>query len=136
MKNEAANCARCIAAMDERKEKTVASEKVALKVKCDHCHCKFFKVDEELLANLRDHQPFKKSKESDLKKAAENVKAKKNLEDMKCKREEEDLRNLNREVHEMKKRFLEARVKAVKQKEDVLKVKVPKKRVACLGQRR
>ena len=93
-------------------------------------------MDEELLANLRDHQPFKKSKESDLKKAAENVKAKKNLEDMKCKREEEDLRNLNREVHEMKKRFLEARVKAVKQKEDVLKVKVPKKRVACLGQRR
>ena len=65
---------------------------VALKVKCDHCHCKFFKVDEELLANLRDHQPFKKSKESDLKKAAENVKAKKNLEDMECKREEEDLR--------------------------------------------
>ena len=130
MKNEAANCARCIAAKEERKEKTMATEKVAQKVKCDHCHCKFFKVDNELLADLRDHQPFKRSKESDLKKAAENVKTKKNLEDLELKRKEEDLRNLNREVHEMKKRFLEAKVKAVKQKEDVLKVKAPKKRIA------
>jgi hypothetical protein len=34
------------------------------------------------------------------------------------------------EVQEMKKRFLEAKVKAVKLKEDVSKVKAPKKRVA------
>ena len=34
------------------------------------------------------------------------------------------------EVQEMKKRFLEAKVKAVKLKEDVSKVKPPKKRVA------
>ena len=52
------------------------------------------------------------------------------MDDIESKRKEEDLRNLNREVHEMKKRFLEAKVRAVKNKEDVLKVKAPKKRVA------
>ena len=83
-----------------------------------------------MLADLRDHQPFKRSKESDVKKAVENVKNKKNLDEIESKRKEEDLRNLNREVREMKKRFLEAKVKAVKNKEDVLKVKAPKKRVA------
>ena len=130
MKNEAANCLRCKAAKEDRREKILAGEKVAQREKSTHCHCKFFEVDEELLADLRDHQPFKKSKEREAKKAAETVQNIKNMEKMDQKRKEENAKILDREVQGMKKRFLEARVKALKEKKDVAKVKVPKKRVA------
>ena len=65
-KAEAANCARCGEAEKDMKERQLAGEKVPKK-QCSHCHCSFFAVTDELLADLRSHQPHKKS-EIDYKK--------------------------------------------------------------------
>ena len=131
MKNQSLNCKRCVASKSERERKILAGEKVAEVEKCKHCHCTFFKVDDELLAELRDHQPAKRFKERELQVSAENAA---NIANVRKKEEELKDRNakiLEREVREMKKRFLDARVKAVKQSgvAAAVKVTVPKKRV-------
>ena len=64
MKREALNCKRCVDSKSERERKILAGEKVAEVEKCKHCHCTFFKVDDVLLAELRDYQPTKQFKET------------------------------------------------------------------------
>ena len=92
----------------------------------------FFNVDDELLAELRDHQPAKQFKERELQVSAKNAA---NIANVKKKEEELKERNtkiLDREVREFKRRYLEASVKAVKQSgvAAAAAVKVSKKRIA------
>ena len=89
-----------------------------------------FKVDDELLAELREHQPAKRFKERELKVSPENAANLDNVRKKDQQAKDKNAKILDREVREMKKRFLDARVKAVKQSGGAVAVQVPKKRVA------
>ena len=128
VKAEAVNCARCIEAKKEIKEKKLKGERVK-KEKCTHCHCSFLEVGDELLNDLRNCEPGRKFNAAVKQKALENEAMKKELEDRQAKDILAAERDLKREVTEMKRRFQEATVKAIKEKRPPPK-KVPKKRVA------
>ena len=91
------NCARCIKAKEDYKRRVLAGEKV-LREQCTHCHCKFLDVDEELLADLRNHEPYKRSAENDKQTAAENVTKKIKLDEAANKSKEEDITKLEKEA--------------------------------------
>ena len=136
MKAEANKCARCIASKEDRKKSALAGEKLSVD-QCQHCHCTFYEVDDELLAELRNHEPIKKSQKSDLVKAKESKKIE--LNDKKVK-EIQELK-VKREVLRLKKNFKEKKEKErekaksdkekpLKGKRDKVTKKVSKKRVA------
>ena len=85
-------------------------------------------TDDKLLADVRNCEPAKKYAE-EVKKASENAEEKKELVKKKLNDNKEAEKDLVKEVSDMKRRFQEARVKALKEGKEVAKVKVPKKRV-------
>ena len=56
VKGESVNCARCLQAKEDRKKRALAGEKLPNE-KCQHCHCSFYEVDAEFLAELRNSEP-------------------------------------------------------------------------------
>ena len=112
LKNEANNCARCIAAKEDRKKRALAGEKCSAE-KCQHCHCQFFNVDEDLLAKLRHNEPSKKDKERT--KERENGAQKVKEADEKNTKEEERSK-MRREVLRLRTIFKEKKEKAEKEK--------------------
>ena len=112
VKGESVNCARCIEAKEDRKKRAEAGEKLPTE-KCQHCHCLFYEVDAEFLAELRDSQPSKRYHEKGDKLLKENESKKKELEEAeKMAKREEDVRimkevKLVRKSYDQKKKELE-----------------------------
>ena len=133
MKGEASNCARCIAAQEDRKKRALAGEKLPTE-KCQHCHCKFFEVDAEFLAELRNFDPAKKDKEKEVKSVKETESKKKKRDEAEKISKEEEAGKIRKEVNLLRKRYLEQKKsekkKSDKGKEDVVKKKKAKKRIA------
>ena len=128
VKGQEKYCKRCIEAEKERKEMKARGEDVKRR-QCSHCHCGFLDVDDNLLAELRNKQPGKMFKERNKKRLVENKEEETKLSEKKEQKKEEAKKDFEREVSDMKKRFQNARVKALKEKKDVSKVKVPKKNI-------
>ena len=127
VKQEADNCARCEDAKEERKKKALAGERLP-KEKCNHCHCSFLEVDDELLADLRNSGPHKRCDMSEKKLAVENKSQEKKMEEVKTKSKEDYNAKLKTETILMKKRFLKNQDKVVaKEKQSDKK---SKKRIA------
>ena len=130
VKAEAEHCARCIESKKDKAEKERRGENVPKREQTSHCHCSLVEVDSELLAKLRNYEPHKKEDIEQKRKAKENAEEKKELQEKKENDQEEAERDLQKEIADMKRRFQEARVTALKEKKDVTKVKIPKKRIA------
>ena len=130
LKSEALRCARCIASKAERKERMEKGEQVPKREQCQHCHCSLVEIDDELLANLRNNEPSKKHKVMNVKKAHESAALKKELEEKSDEDKVEAEKDLQKEIADMKKRFQEARVAAIKENKDIKQVKIPKKRIS------
>ena len=137
MKVEADKCARCIASKENRRISALSGEKLSVK-QCQHCHCSFYCVDDELLAELRNHEPSKKYLASELVKDKESK-----IEPNSKKLKENQEVKVKREVLQLKKNFKEKKdnKKEKKDKEESLKdngkkvskdkgKKISKKRVA------
>ena len=119
MKQEAFNCARCIEAKEDRKKRALAGEKLPAE-KCQHCHCGFYSVDAEFLAELRNCEPFKKDKEKEDKSVKETESKKKERDEAEKKSKEEEAGKVRKEVNLMKKRYynLEQKKNTEKEKSD------------------
>ena len=128
VKAESKNCARCIEHEKDRMERRLNGEVLPRK-ECKHCHCSLLETDDRLLADLRNCEPAKKYAEEVKKKTSEAAEEKKELEKKKLDDDKEAEKDLVKEVSDMKRRFQEARVKALKEGKEVATVKVPKKRV-------
>ena len=128
VKGQEKYCGRCIEAENDRKERKLRGED-AKRRQCSHCHCGFLDVDDNLLAELRKKEPSKMFGERNKKRLVENKEEEIKLSEKKELSKEEAKKDFEREVSDMKKRFQDARVKALKEKKDVAKVKVPKKNI-------
>lgn len=128
VKVESSSCARCIDA-DIRKVDAIANGKEATRKQCTHCHCSFLEVDDDLLAQLRNCDPWHREEIRSKERKSENKKEALVLEEKKQKDKVDAKKDLAREISEMKRRYQDARVKALKEKKDVTKVKVPRKAV-------
>ena len=124
VKAEAKNCARCIEYEKDRMERRLNGE-VLPRRECKHCHCSLLETDDKLLADLRNCEPAKKYAEEVKKKASANSDEKKELVNKKLDDDKEAEKDLANEVFNIKRRFQEARVKALKEGKEVAKLKVP-----------
>ena len=133
MKAEANNCARCIASKEDRRKSALAGEKLSVE-QCQHCHCSFYRVDDELLAELRNSEPSKKAQKSELVKDKESKKVEpdsktvKEIQEVKVKREVLQLKKNVKEKGKVKEKM--DKEKLLKDKEKKVTKKVAKKRVA------
>jgi hypothetical protein len=120
VKEEAYNCARCKVAKEERKEQALAGEKLP-REQCNHCHCKFLEVDDELLADLRNCGPSQRFELNKTKASAESKrKSKENNSEEVIKKNNEDIcTKLKKETLLMKKRYLEKKEKEARNKKEV-----------------
>ena len=66
VKQEARKCARCQAYKEDRKKIALAGERLS-REQCNHCHCSFLEVYEELLADLRSCGPYQRFEQSERK---------------------------------------------------------------------
>jgi len=134
MKAEANNCARCIASKEDRRKSALAGEKLSVE-QCQHCHCSFYHVDDELLAELRNSEPSKKSHKSELVKDKESKKVEpdskkvKEIQEVKVKREVLQLKK-NLKEKKGKEKEEKDKEKLLKDKEIKVTKKAAKKRVA------
>jgi hypothetical protein len=121
---------------EDRRKSALAGEKLSVE-QCQHCHCSFYCVDDELLAELKNHKPNQKSQKSDLEKDKESKKIEpdskkvKEIQETKVKREVLQLKkNLRKKKDEEKEKDKE---KLLKDKgnsnNNKVTKKVPKKRV-------
>ena len=137
VKQEADNCARCTADKEERKKKGLAGERLS-RQQCQHCHCNFLEVDDELMADLRNSGPHKRSVLSEKKAAAENKSKEINSEEIRKKSKEDFDIKLKKETMFFKKRFITNKEEAEEKKKEraeekkkaAEKTKKPGKRVA------
>lgn len=117
------------------KRKALAGEGLPIRERCNHCHCSFLEVDEELLADLRNCGPHKRCELSEMKAAAEE-KSKEKSEAFKKKSKEDYEILLKKETLLMKKRYLEKKAAEKEETEEENKAaeaegkKKPVKRVA------
>ena len=124
MKNEANYCARCIAVKEDRRKRALAGENLPAE-HCKHCHCKFFEVDENLLAKLRNSEPSKKEKEKQ-KKEREKEKEKKLSEADEKKDKEKEKKRIMGQVLRLRKITKEKKEKAARLKEKKKKAETEK----------
>ena len=104
VKQEARNCARCQANKEDRKKRALAGERLP-REQCNHCHCSFLEVDEELMADLRSCGPYQRYDQSEKKAAVEESKEKSDADKKKRKEDYEVM--LRKETMLMRKRFQE-----------------------------
>lgn len=130
MKQEQETCARCVASIEERNKKLSKGETVPKRFQISHCHCSLVRIDDDLLADIRSCEPFKKEKKEQEERAKENKAKEKEQVERKAKDDAEEENDLKKEITDMKRKFQDARVRALKNKEDMTEVKVPKKRIA------
>ena len=100
MKTEANKCARCIASKEDRRKRALAGEKLTAE-QCAHCHCSFYEVDDELLAELRNFEPSKKCEKYE--KVKSNKSKKKEPDDQEVKKIQES--KMKNEVMRLKQKF-------------------------------
>ena len=113
MKTEANNCARCIASKEDRRKRALAGEKLPDE-QCAHCHCSFYEVDDELLAELRNCEPSKKAEKYERVKSNQSKKKEPDYKEVKKIQESK----IKSEVMRLKQKCKEKEKGRDKEKED------------------
>ena len=104
VKQKARKCARCQAYKEDRKKRAFAGERLP-REQCNHCHCSFLEVDEELLADLQSCGPHQRFEQSEKKAAVGECKEKSDAAKKKKKEDYEVM--LRKETLLMRRRFQE-----------------------------